>query len=78
MRPNNKDLLRIVKYRRCPPLHLARRCRGPNVPPHSHPRLRFMAFHPIISSLALLLIIVLLTIVLLIIVLLVGLLILLA
>ena len=60
------------------PLHLARRCRGPNVPPHSHPRLRFMAFHPIISSLALLLIIVLLTIVLLIIVLLVGLLILLA
>ena len=59
------------------PLHLARRCRGPNVPPHSHPRLRFMAFHPIISSLALLLIIVLLIIVLLV-ALLVGLLILLA
>ena len=77
MRPNNKDLLRIVKYRRCPPLHLARRCRGPNVPPHSHPRLRFMAFHPIISSLALLLIIVLLIIVLLV-ARLVGLLILLA
>ena len=59
------------------PLHLARRCRGPNVPPHSHPRLRFMAFHPIISSLALLLIIVLLIIVLLV-ARLVGLLILLA